>query len=211
MRRVQNCIITLFGHLVQCAWCFLCDSTVKIKLNYVRSSRLFAHWQCLCSFHVWAGYFVLALQKKYFLNCWIYVSWQWQLSPSTEWVTSSNSFSGFGCNEQFLYVLWTRIKISGSKTLQTRIRISESISYIDTHSMKLNGSVSRDFQHLFWAWFEIIWAPDKQAEIFSNSVSISPRYSILKFENSDSVEWMTLRSQYSPMKALNTNKKFFTR
>ena len=33
---------------------------------------------------------------------------------------------------------------------------------------------------------EPIWAPDKQAKVFSNSVSISQRYSITKFEKFDS-------------------------
>ena len=42
--------------------------------------------------------------------------------------------------------------------LQPKLQISQ-----------LKGSVSRDFRP--------IWAPDKQADVFSNSVSISPRYS----------------------------------
>ena len=33
---------------------------------------------------------------------------------------------------------------------------------------------------LHFSWFESIWAPDKQAKVFSNSVSISPRFSITK-------------------------------
>ena len=44
----------------------------------------------------------------------------------------------------------------------------------------LKGSVSRDFGPQFFSWFEPIWATDKQVNVFSNSVSISPRYSITK-------------------------------
>ena len=43
----------------------------------------------------------------------------------------------------------------------------------------LNGSVSRDFRPQYCSWFKPIWAPDRQA-VFSNSASISPRYSITK-------------------------------
>ena len=39
--------------------------------------------------------------------------------------------------------------------------------------MSLKG-VSRDFP---FSWFKPIWAPDKQPKVFSNLVSISPRYS----------------------------------
>ena len=46
-------------------------------------------------------------------------------------------------------------------------------------------NVSRDFQPLFFPWFEPIWAPDKQGKLFSNSASISQRYSITKFEKID--------------------------
>ena len=43
----------------------------------------------------------------------------------------------------------------------------------------------------FFSWFKPIWAPDKQAKVFSNSVSILPRYSITKFEKFDSAVCMT--------------------
>ena len=43
----------------------------------------------------------------------------------------------------------------------------------------------------FFSWFKHIWAPDKQAKVFSNSVSILPRYSITKFEKFDSAVCMT--------------------
>ena len=39
------------------------------------------------------------------------------------------------------------------------------------------GSVSRDFQPLLFSRFDPTWAPDKQAKVFSNLVSIWPRYS----------------------------------
>ena len=44
----------------------------------------------------------------------------------------------------------------------------------------VKGSVSRDVIPLFFSWFEPIWATDKQAKVFSNYCSISPRYSITK-------------------------------
>ena len=45
---------------------------------------------------------------------------------------------------------------------------------------KLKGSVSPDYPPLFFLWSEPTWAPDKQAKVFSNLVSISPRFSITK-------------------------------
>ena len=42
------------------------------------------------------------------------------------------------------------------------------------------GSLSRYFFTSSCSWFEPIWAPDKRAKVFSNFVSISPRYSIPK-------------------------------
>ena len=48
----------------------------------------------------------------------------------------------------------------------------------------LKGVCHEIFDLRFFSWFQPIWAPDKQAEVFSNSVSISPRYSITKFEKS---------------------------
>ena len=43
--------------------------------------------------------------------------------------------------------------------------------------LSLKGSMSRDFDLRF---FKPICAPDTQAKVFSNLVSISPRYSIIK-------------------------------
>ena len=43
--------------------------------------------------------------------------------------------------------------------------------------MYLEGSVSQDFRPLFLSRFKPIWAPDKHAKEFSNSVL---RYSIIK-------------------------------
>ena len=40
--------------------------------------------------------------------------------------------------------------------------------------------MSWDYRPQFFSWFKPIWAPDKQARVFSKSVSISPRYSITK-------------------------------
>ena len=44
--------------------------------------------------------------------------------------------------------------------------------------LDVKRSVSRDFLTFIFSWFEPFGAPDKQAKIFSNLVSISPRYSI---------------------------------
>ena len=41
----------------------------------------------------------------------------------------------------------------------------------------LKGVCHEIFDLQFFSWFKPIWAPDKQAKVFSNSVSISPRYS----------------------------------
>ena len=53
--------------------------------------------------------------------------------------------------------------------------------------------------YFFWLndffLFEPIWAPDKQAKVFSNSVSILPRYWITKAEKFDSVVCITPRRQ----------------
>ena len=61
----------------------------------------------------------------------------------------------------------------------------------------VKGSVSQDFWPPFFLWFQFqpIWAPDKQAKVFSNSVSISLRYLITKFEKFDSVVCSTQQSQ----------------
>ena len=42
----------------------------------------------------------------------------------------------------------------------------------------LKGVCHEIFYHHFFSWLEPIWAPDKEAKVFLNSVSISPRYSI---------------------------------
>ena len=42
----------------------------------------------------------------------------------------------------------------------------------------LKGLCHQIFWPLFLPWFIPIWAPDKQAKVFSNSVLILPRYSI---------------------------------
>ena len=47
----------------------------------------------------------------------------------------------------------------------------------------------------FCSWFEPIWDPDKQSKVFSNSVSISQRYSFTKLEKFDSAVCMAPRSQ----------------
>ena len=53
------------------------------------------------------------------------------------------------------------------------------------------------FDLQFFSWFKPIWAPDKQAKkVFSNSVSILPRYSITKFEKFDSAVYMTTESKF---------------
>ena len=59
----------------------------------------------------------------------------------------------------------------------------------------LKGVCHEIFYLQFFSWFEPIWAPDKQAKVFSNSVSISPRYLITKFEKIDSAVCSTPRSQ----------------
>ena len=57
----------------------------------------------------------------------------------------------------------------------------------------LNGVRHKIFN--LFLWFESIRAPDKKTKVFANSVSISPRYSIIKLENSDSTVCITPRSQ----------------
>ena len=48
--------------------------------------------------------------------------------------------------------------------------------------------MSQDFWP-FFPWFKPIWAPDKQAKVFLNSVLILPRYLITKLEKFDWVFW----------------------
>ena len=56
------------------------------------------------------------------------------------------------------------------------------------------GTVQRDFWPPVFFIIEPIWAPDEQAEVFSNSVSISPRYSNLSIEKTDSAQYHTVQS-----------------
>ena len=65
----------------------------------------------------------------------------------------------------------------------TSLRYNNHIRYSTVYCivyMYLEGSVSQDFRPLFLSRFKPIWAPDKHAKEFSNSVLISPRYSIIK-------------------------------
>ena len=61
------------------------------------------------------------------------------------------------------------------------------------------------FSTSIFSCFEPIWALDKQAKVFSNSVSISPRYSITKFEKFDSAVCLIQRSANF---RLSNSKKF---
>ena len=65
--------------------------------------------------------------------------------------------------------------------------------YVARHFLK--GVCHEIFDLQFFSWLKPIWAPDKQAKIFSNSVSISLRYSITKFEKIDFAVCSTPRSQ----------------
>ena len=60
--------------------------------------------------------------------------------------------------------------------------------YIKKHYHVIKRSLSRDFWPLF-LWSEPIWSPVQGDKIFLNSFSILPRFSIIKFENSDSLVW----------------------
>ena len=46
--------------------------------------------------------------------------------------------------------------------------------------LHLKGVCHKIFDLQYFSWFEPNWAPDKQAKLFSNSVSISSRYLITK-------------------------------
>ena len=72
-------------------------------------------------------------------------------------------------------------------------------------SINLKGVCHEIFDIQFLSWFEPIWAPDEQAKVCSNSVSISPRYLITKFEKFDFAVCMTLWSQNF---RLSKSKKF---
>ena len=50
----------------------------------------------------------------------------------------------------------------------------------------LKGVCHEIFDLYFFPQFELIWAPDKQAKVFSYSVSISLRYLIIKLKKFDS-------------------------
>ena len=54
------------------------------------------------------------------------------------------------------------------------------------HSDILVKGVSHEFFYLHFFMIRIHLAPDIKAKVFSNFVSISPRYSIIKLENSES-------------------------
>ena len=54
---------------------------------------------------------------------------------------------------------------------------SRWVFFISYNMPCLKGSVSRDFRPSFFSWYEPFWATDKQAKIFSNLVSISPKNS----------------------------------
>ena len=70
------------------------------------------------------------------------------------------------------------------------------------------GTVQRDFWPPVYFIIEPIWAPDEQAELFSNSVSISPRYSNLSIEKTDSAQYHTVQSPqiFSPPKIVQKYK-----
>ena len=75
-------------------------------------------------------------------------------------------------------------------------------------SLKINllkGSASRDFWPPVFSMIRTHLAPDKQAEVFSNSVSISPISVITQFEKIDSAVCITQRSQNF---SLSNSKKF---
>ena len=62
--------------------------------------------------------------------------------------------------------------------------------------ISLKGVCHEIFDLQFFSCFEPIWAPDKQAKVFLNSVLISPRYTIRKFEKFDSAVCMTQGSKH---------------
>ena len=70
------------------------------------------------------------------------------------------------------------------------------------------------FSTSIFSCFEPIWALDKQAKVFSNSVSISPRYSITKFEKFDSAVCLIQRSanfRLSNLKKISSHLFFHDR
>ena len=73
-------------------------------------------------------------------------------------------------------------------------------------TLPLKGVCHEIFYLHFCSWFEPIWAPDKQAKVFSNSVSISQKYSITKFKKFDSAVCMTPPSKIFSLSKIK--KKF---
>ena len=61
--------------------------------------------------------------------------------------------------------------------------------------LSLKGVCHKIFDLQFFLWFKPIWAPNKQAKIFSNLVSILLRYSNFLKKESDSAVCFTPRSQ----------------
>ena len=59
----------------------------------------------------------------------------------------------------------------------------------------IQGSVSQDFQPQFFSMIQTLCAPDKQAQVFLNSVLFLQRYYITKFEKINSMVWWTPMSQ----------------
>ena len=93
--------------------------------------------------------------------------------------------------------------------------IKSLISFNLFYLFIFKGSVSRDFLSLSFSWFETIGVPDKQTKIFSNSFSISPRYSIFSklcgvhhdhTPKSVSEVWCILRTQ-TPQRASHSGVK----
>ena len=59
--------------------------------------------------------------------------------------------------------------------------------------MHLKGQSNEIFDPQFISSFVPIWAPDKQAKVYSNSVSISLRYSNFSIEKTDSAQYPTVQ------------------
>ena len=78
------------------------------------------------------------------------------------------------------------VKNSLKKTIAARVlwpsMWSIYLQYASNQTIvnSIKGSVSQDIWPPFFPWFKPIWAPDKQAKVFLNSVAILLRYSITK-------------------------------
>ena len=59
----------------------------------------------------------------------------------------------------------------------------------------LKGQSHEIFDPQFFSSFEPIWTPDKQAKVFSNSVTISLTYSNFSMESTDSAQYHTEQSK----------------